>query len=171
MKHRISRFAAFPCTALAVVLLPATAATNSESISENAAQACQLSLPTVDTQVSPRATGFRNDGTSSVFVICGTSLPTDDGLLTSAALWLYSTSTEDVAVNCTFVSGSGSTYLYKPKILDLPAHGGLDRIYVLGGDYGGTAVTYGFNVTVTCLLPPNVAILRTEGTYELNVGA
>jgi hypothetical protein len=163
--------------ALALVSLAALAAgakaeeTNSEYAFINAAQGCQLSGPTIITKAAPRATGFRNDGATNVFVICGTSLPTDDGLLTSAALWLYSTSTEDVAVNCTFVSGSGSTYLYKPKILDLPAHGGLDKIYVWGGDYGGAEVTYGFNVTVTCLLPPKVAILRTESTYELNIGA
>lgn len=171
MKHRLSRSAVFPCAALVVALLPASAATNSESVSENAAQACQLSIPTIDTKVAPRATGFRNDGATNVFVICGTSLPTDDALLTGAALWLYSTSTEDVAVNCTFVSGSGSTYLYKSKILDLPGHGGLDRIYVWAGDYDGVEITYGFNVTVTCLLPRDVAILRTESTYELDIGA
>ena len=161
-----------PSVALLVgSLLPASAATNTETISENAAQACQLSIPTIDTQVSPRATGFRNDGTAGVFVICGTSLPTDDSLFASAAMWLQSSAPQSVNVNCTFVSGSGSTFLYKTKSVPIPAGGSPERIYVTGGDYGGSVITYGYNVTITCTLPPGVAILRTESVYDLGVGA
>jgi hypothetical protein len=148
-----------------IALAPVMATTNNEVISENAAQACQLSLPTIDTKVSPRATGFRNDGTANVFVICGTSSPTDDNdFLSGTALWLYSTSVQDVTVNCTFVTGTTGTYVYSTASLSLPAGSDPDRIWQ--GFPGGA-----YNVTATCTLPPKVAILRTESTYALNVGA
>jgi len=172
MTHSSAIIATMSGAVLVAALLPARATINSESISENAAQACQLSLPTIDTQASPRATGFRNDGTAGLFVICGTSLPTDDSLLSGAALWLYSTSTQSVTVNCTFTSGTANSgFIYKSKSLVLPAGGDADRIYVWSGDYGGGAITGGLNVTITCALPPKVSILRTESTYDLNIGA
>ena len=49
--------------------MPRDAPMKTEFASYNSAMACQLSLPTIDTKVSPRATGFRNDGTAGTFVI------------------------------------------------------------------------------------------------------
>lgn len=165
MTHSTATIAMALCAVIAAGLAPAMATSNDEIISENAAQACQLSLPTIDTKVSPRATGFRNDGTANVFVICGTSAPTDDNdFLGGTALWLYSTNPQDVTVNCTFVTGTVGTYVYSTASLPLPAGSDPDRIWQ--GFPGGA-----YNVTVTCTLPPKVAILRTESSYALNVGA
>ena len=164
MIHSAATLAMAICAGLAAALAPAMAATNTENMSENAAQACQLSLPTIDTKVSPRATGFRNDGTANVFVICGTSVPTDDNdFFSGSALWLYSTSPQDVTVNCTFVTGTAGMYVYSTQSLSLPAGSDPNRI--------GQELSGAYNVTATCVLPPKVAILRTESTYTLNVGA
>ena len=37
--------------------------------------ACQLSIPTVDTTVRAKATGFRNEGKTSAYAICGLQDP------------------------------------------------------------------------------------------------
>ena len=56
-------------TVLASVLLTtlcstaANAATTTKFTSYNPASACTLSIPTTDTQVRPRANGYRNEGT------------------------------------------------------------------------------------------------------------
>ena len=52
-----------------------------------AGAACQLSVPTIDTAVRPRATGFRNEGTTSAFTICGIQDPVG-GMVTDAAITL-----------------------------------------------------------------------------------
>src|ERR1041384_3895416 len=50
----------------------AQAVTISKPMLVDPSMACQLSLPTTDTAVRPRATGFRNEGANS-FIICGTA--------------------------------------------------------------------------------------------------
>src|SRR5690242_8566521 len=50
---------------------PAQAVTQSVFAYTNPGGACQLSIPTTNTGVRPKATGFRNEGTVNNFVICG----------------------------------------------------------------------------------------------------
>ena len=59
---RVSMFAG--ACAVALVAAPsAMAATQAKTYEFPAADACQLSIPTTDTKVRPRANGYRNEGT------------------------------------------------------------------------------------------------------------
>ncbi|MFO1473032.1 MAG: hypothetical protein U1F20_00190 [Lysobacterales bacterium] len=50
------------------------------------ADSCQLlSIPTTDTGVRPKATGFRNEGTTDQFVICGYGIPDCDARTVNVA--------------------------------------------------------------------------------------
>ena len=174
MKHGFAGSAILACAALAASR-PAFAVLNTEIIDQNAAQACQLSNPTLDTVVSARATGFLNAGTSGAYVICGVTQPTDDHAFHALAVRLVSTAASGVTVNCTFVSGfvnNGQTAAYLTKSLLLPADGLPHALGVVPGDYGGgaTQIPSGYNVSITCLVPPKVAILRTSNQFAFEIG-
>lgn len=155
---------------------PASAVPNTETIDQNAAEVCQLSIPTLDTRVSARATGFLNTGTTGVYVICGATQPTDDNAFYALSLRMVSTATSDITVHCTFVTGfvnNGQTATYLTKSLLLPADGQPHNLGVVPGDYGGggTTIPSGYNVSVTCMLPPKVAIVRTSNQFAFDIGS
>lgn len=58
---------AFVASVLAA--LPAQATTMTRTMEDQGGPACQLSVPTTSTQVRPRASGMRNEGTTNAFVI------------------------------------------------------------------------------------------------------
>lgn len=62
----------------------ASAVDASRSFWDQGGAACQLSKPTIDTVVRPRATGMRNEGTVNAFVIC--QYASGSGLFTNAGL-------------------------------------------------------------------------------------
>lgn len=71
---------AFPVAGLFVVAgfalsAPASAATQDRILLRTGADMCTLSVPTTDTKVRPRATGFGNEGTTNAFVICTFDTP------------------------------------------------------------------------------------------------
>jgi hypothetical protein len=161
--------------ALVVVLAslskPTFALTSGAEIVTNAGQACQLSLPTIDTAVAPRANGFRNDGSANVFVICGYTNPMgfDPGLVT-----MFFTSADGKAHNlsCTAVKGvagyEAATYLTKP--VSIPATGYV-YLHFDPPDFGGTStIPNALNFSVTCSLPPHAAITVVQASYNYNIG-
>ena len=92
----------------------------------NPADACQLSIPTTDTQVRPKASGYRNESTSkSAFVICGYNTPTYDS--TSKQILIYFTSMDGVSrnISCTAVSGMAGAedMFYSTKSISSTAAG------------------------------------------------
>jgi hypothetical protein len=174
MKHGIAGSAAFACAVLAASQ-PALAVLNTETIDQNAAEACRLSNPTPGTMASAGATGFLNAGTTGVYVICGATQPTDDNAFYALALRMASSATNEITINCTFVSGfvnNGQSAIYLTKSLLLPADGQPRNLGVLPADYGegATTIPYGYNVSVTCMLPPKVAILRTSNQFAFDIG-
>src|SRR4249919_3479880 len=94
----------------AVASAPANATPDVGYVQLNGAGMCTLSIPTIDTKVRPKATGFRNEGTTTAFVICNfTSLPGFDGSVNfgdpqAVALLLYSMDGNDHTVTCTGVT-------------------------------------------------------------------
>ena len=138
---------------------------------------CQLSIPTLDTTVRAKATGFRNEGTTNAFVICNfTSLPGYDGSVNfgdpqAVVLVLYSIDGNDHAVTCTgvtsvqgFSSIGADPQQYVSKTLTVnnttaPYQGAGVGFKWLPADFGGTDyIPDDASFSVTCLLPPNVAI-------------
>ena len=157
---------------------PADAALARRFVQLNGSGMCTLSIPTIDTKVRPKATGFRNEGTANAFVICNfTSLPGNDGGTgipsdpEAVALLPYSIDGADHAVTCTAVNSAhgfsslgGVPQQYVSKTLTVNNTGtfgdvGTEFLWA-PADFGGTdyiPAQAGF-FSITCNLPPNVAI-------------
>jgi hypothetical protein len=162
-------------TAMAIVLAgisePASALVHNAQVVTNAGQACQLSKPTIDTLVSPRANGFRNDGSSNVFVLCGYANPMgfDPMLIT---LFLTSADGKSHDLDCTATKGIAGyealAYLTKP--VSIPATG-YGYLQFNPADFGGTStIPNALNFSVTCNLPPHAAITVVQAAYAYEIG-
>jgi hypothetical protein len=136
---------------------------------------CQLSLPTIDTVVRPRANGYRNEGTASKFVICGWGASRQSSTI-YADVMAISLDGASHSMSCTFVAAASdwlpSSLVYVTKTLTVGTSG-FDYLYASAADFGGTAGDpFGnFNISVTCNLPPQVAIIHLENKQRVDVGA
>ncbi len=138
---------------------------------QNAASACQLSIPTTSTQVRPRATGYRNESTTtSAFVICGYTNPTAGSVKT----FILRTASIDGAAhtfNCTGVAGNagtGTPQAYATKSITATADGMAVSTSWAPADFG---IESSFGATfpsVTCTLPPQVAIISTVSYADVD---
>lgn len=158
---------------LLAVALPARAATLTKDYEYSPADACQLSVPTTDTKVRPRANGYRNEGTTNQFVICGMGGYENNTVL---AMTMRATSADGVArsVSCTGVAGLAglSGPLYSTKTLSVPASGVGTQSWT-ATDFGGVSgepIEGGLNLSVTCTLPPNIALQGFESQGLIDVG-
>jgi hypothetical protein len=167
-------------SALAVAWLasaPAQAVTQTRAASTPGARLCTLSIPTTDTKVRPKATGFRNEGTTTAFVICAF-----DSALGQTGVWPFEMPYDPTLVGLLFSSIDGAShsftctgvnsfqggsiaapmqYVAKTVTID-PATdpGPLIEVDWKKDDFGGTnAIPASGNFSVTCLLPPGAAIL------------
>ena len=140
----------------------------------NAADACQLSVPTIDTVVSPRATGYRNGGTAGVFVICGYSNESSYELF-YANYMLASTDGQSHTVTCTGVNAiynyPSGPQTYVSKTYTIPTGG-----YTAAGwgpeDFNATkTIPLSANFSMTCNLPPGTAITYLYSSYSDEIGA
>jgi hypothetical protein len=152
---------------------PASAVTQDIWYLNAPGDSCQLSLPTIDTVVRPRANGYRNEGTAAKFVICGYG---GTRYLQSLVANVQASSLDGAShsMSCTFTSGTGagSGLTYVTKTLTVPASGA-DYVYVTAEDFGGAANSTfsNYELSVTCNLPPNVAIVHLENKQRVDVGA
>jgi hypothetical protein len=147
---------------------PAAAATVNKNVFLDPSASCQLSIPTTDTSVRPRATGFRNEGSTNAFVICGLG---DIGAGTGNEQWLQiqflSFDGAPHTFNCTAVnrqsSGDGPVYNTKP----VTATGAATSLFFDGAELNHFA---GFANSITCILPPGVAITGLRMNFNDDVG-
>jgi hypothetical protein len=151
----------------------AMAATQAKTYEFSAADACQLSIPTTDTKVRPRANGYRNEGSASQFVICGMGGYENDTVVSTTLVF---TSVDGLAhaMSCTGVTGlSGfDGPHYSTKSIAVPASGFGTQSWA-AEDFGGTqgaVIAGGLNLSVTCTLPPNVALQGFESQGIIDVG-
>jgi len=163
-------------SALTIAIMSATPL-HAATLTTPAAHLCTLSIPTTDTKVRPKATGFRNEGTSSAFVICAfDSNPAQgyyDAVETSfdpvlAGLTFASLDAQPHAFACTGVNSfpGGATaapmqYVQKTVVID-PASDPYPYVEVdwTKADFGGAEHIPTSGVfSVTCLLPPQVSIM------------
>ncbi|HET7127281.1 MAG TPA: hypothetical protein VFI26_09365 [Lysobacter sp.] len=153
----------------------AQAATQSRTASAQGGTACQLSIPTTDTKVRPKAIGFRNEGTTNAFVICGFPMPDDS--LTQFNMTVMSLDGLAHQVTCTGVNGVGynTQPLYSTKATSTPTN--TTTAYLLSwnaADFGGTG---GANLprqgyfSATCILPGQVSISTIYVSYQEDVGS
>jgi len=148
----------------------ATAATNTLATGS----ACQLSIPTTNTGVRPKASGLRNESTTtSNFVICPQTLPNATGAgFTGVYIGLYSLDGTSRDVTCTTVTSwfGGATQVYSSKTLAVSTTTGYQLISWDATDFGGTAGAAFVAMSVTCNLPPQTAVSVFQGSYNYNIG-
>ena len=143
---------------------------------------CQLSLPTTNTGVRPRATGFRNESTTtSNFVICPITTPiaSDNDQFTDIYVTVYSINGAAHLVSCTAVAGisdyPGATPIYSTRSESVDSSDTpVGQIYHwTAADFGGTAgdpITGSIVSSVTCNLPAQTAISFVQVPYSYDVG-
>lgn len=173
MRQRLGSIAAAAALAPGLcVQAPAGAVDNLDYVFSNAAQACQLSLPTIDTKVSPRATGFRNDGSATTYVICGLWKPVADSDYIDATIYLATADGAAHDVACTGVNGEADgVQTYVSKTVHVVS-GGSNAAVFSPADFGGTtSIPSGFNFSITCALPPHATIERVRSHVSRNIGA
>ena len=133
--------------------------------------ACQLSLPTTDTMVRPRANGYRNEGTTTQFVLCGLGgYPA--GSIMGYSLFFTSVDGAAHTINCTAVGGSTGSAgpYYSTKTITIQPSG-YSYLYWGPEDFlapVGKPIPYdkSINASVTCNLPAKGAIQRFESLVQ-----
>lgn len=138
-----------------------------------AGTACHLSIPTVDTAMRPRATGFRNEGKASVFVICGIQDPVQ-GAIADATITFYSLDDAAHAFSCTAVNGwpDDGHYAYSTKNVTATSSASGTPLAFHPADFGGTSTmpNDGY-ISVTCALPPKVSVGAMSMQYSKDIGS
>jgi len=149
------------------------AATRALTTNQNPGAVCQLSIPTTDTQVRPKATGFRNESTTkSAFVLCGNVMPTNDG---TTSIEIDFTSMDGVArtISCTGVNGFPGIFApsYSTKTVSSTANGTTAYLLWTPADFSGEdEIPYGYAPSITCTLPPQTAIAMVTNRSLLEIG-
>ena len=152
--------------------LPAHAGVITKTQTQNAASACTLSIPTTDTGVRPKATGFRNEGTANAFVICSADVANADGFggdTTYIGLSLASFDGNAHSTNCTAVARYPDT-LSNIQYVTLPALNTAATGVATSLTTSGAPPSYYDHqrgvLSVTCVLPPGVSILAVQRGYK-----
>ena len=143
---------------------------------------CQLSIPTTNTGVRPKATGFRNESTTTGnFVICPLVTPTvrstNANPLTNGYIILSSLDGQAHSVSCTAVAGFGGNVFppkYSTKSIAIPAStsDSVAGSWTLAdfGQSSGDSIYGSAWFTITCNLPPQVQIQTLQGNYYTEIG-
>jgi hypothetical protein len=162
---------AIACALLGAALapMPASAGYVDKILTQDAANACTLSIPTTDTGVRPKATGFRNEGGKNAFIICSVDVDSSGNDTTFIGLTLASFDGASHGVNCTAVARYSDTlaniqYLTIPP-LTTAADGSFTNLSTLGAPPG----VYDHQrpvLSVTCILPPGAAIMSVARGHK-----
>jgi hypothetical protein len=136
--------------------------------------ACQLSIPTTDTKVRPKASGYRNEGNTNAFAICGMPAATGtsmDGHTRGITIEMHGINGVASSVSCTAVNGAASVDIgYSTKAVSLDAAGNSAFLNFDASDFGGTpgdVLPHHDTWSITCLLPGNAAIGQVFTNYKL----
>ena len=136
---------------------------------------CRLTDVGLNLTVKAKATGFRNEGTTSTFIICGMESANSQesiGTIKGLTIGMYSLNGASKSVSCTAVNGyANSTPLYATKTVSTPANGSAGVIAWDASDFGGTAgdpLAQNDYWSITCNLPGSTSIgyMRTQFTVN-----
>jgi hypothetical protein len=154
---------------------PAQAVVTTYDHFSNPARACQLSIPTTDTKVRPKATGYRNEGTTNQFAICGLdNLDFRTQSVLSFGIGLTSMDGAAHTVSCTAVNGVSGVFplQYSTTTINVPATAFKQYLWD-ATNFGGAAdakILGSLNPSITCILPPNVAIIYLFEYSDIDIG-
>lgn len=159
----------------------AQAVTQNRLLAALGSDTCKLSVASADAKVRPRATGFRNEGTTNQFVIC--TLHTDNGQgggfgttpLIDAGLLATSLDGIDRDVTCTGVNSFSilGDQQYVAKTQNTSEFGGATQFWWVEGDFGvsdGSGIPTTGVFSVTCLLPMNTSLDLVLSNMSEDVG-
>jgi hypothetical protein len=179
MRPILASLAGTAVLAAALATPPASAAIRYYYTESDPADACQLSIPTTDTRVRPKASGFRNERTSSsAFVICGIS-DVEWNSLTEVSIYAVSLDEQVHDMTCTGVigvpnnDGPGLTYSSKTMPASPYSWGSLRSVRWIPADFGQAGgAFYGTNTfSMTCMLPPQTAIVIVNVGRTFEIGS
>ena len=164
--------------ALASVAQPANAVVETRYQKAQGGVVCRLTDVSLNTTIKAKATGFRNEGTASTFVICGMeSANSQDaiGTITGLSIGLYSLNGASKNVTCTAVNGyANSTPLYASKTVATNAGGTVAVISFNAADFGGTPgqpLAQNDYWSITCNLPAQSSVGFMTTTFNVNAPA
>jgi hypothetical protein len=149
--------------------LPALAGSVTKIQTQNAATACALSIPTTDTKVRPKATGFRNEGTTNQFVICGFDIDSTDPGYHSIELGFVSLDGATHNVSCTAAAryNYSTSAQYLTRNVEVSPEGSTFRIADDDSDYDpDTYNLYPWGQSVTCTLAAGTAIIYVQSSHD-----
>jgi hypothetical protein len=155
---------------LALALQPNAYAASSPKNNWIAPQDCSLSIPTTDTGVRPKASGFRNEGTGNAFVICPAN-PTGASN-TATAVYLFARSFDGQAhtFDCTFTNAVDAP-VYNTKSVTVASSGETGFVQWTPADLGGSDNFDNYISAVTCILPPGASLQAVNVAYPFEIGS
>jgi hypothetical protein len=169
-----SKISTIVTTAVVLAIPPPAAATlRQETGAFTPAGICQLSLPTTNTGARPRATGYRNEGSTNIFVICSPFVPNYAGLR-SVSLYFLSLDGAPHSVTCTAASGyvgisGGIVYSAQTMVADSTTSA--KGLAWDAADFGASEYIPGAgHFSVTCSLPSQASIGNGYMYYDFDVG-
>lgn len=138
--------------------------------------ACQLSIPTTNTGVRPKATGFRNESTTtSNFVFC--PLPyvnySQAYEYKNVGVTVYSIDEEVHSVTCILavgINGSSIPTMYSAKTVTVPGQAFYWTALDFGGTTSGNPIPGSSLSSVTCNLPPQTGITFVQTGFNYQPG-
>ncbi len=164
--------------ALASVAQPAGAAVETRSQTAQGGIVCKLTDVGLNLTVKAKATGFRNEGTASTFIICGMESANSQetlGTIKGLTIGLYSLNGASATVSCTAVNGyANSTPLYATKTLPTPTNGTAGVLSWDASDFGGTAgdpLAQNDYWSITCNLPAKTSVGYMVTQFNVNAPA
>ena len=124
----------------------------------------------------PKASGYRNEGTTNQFVICGLdNLDFQTQSVLNVGIGLASMDGVAHDVSCTAVTGVSGVYTlqYSTVTISVPASGFTQKKWdaTSFGGTAGTKIAGSLDPSITCTLPPNVAITYVWEYSDLDTGA
>lgn len=146
---------------------------------QNPAAACALSASNSDTKVRAKAAGFRNEGTTNAFVICGfdntalvvewpyfglSGLPYVGFVKLEVDFSAFDGKTHDFSCTGAARYSPQSPLLYLTKQVSVDGDGG-SVVFDVGDVGAGGYDLRSASQSITCVLPPGVAILSVASDY------
>ncbi|MFT3898078.1 MAG: hypothetical protein QM719_10370 [Thermomonas sp.] len=164
--------------ALASAAQPANAVVETRYQRAQGGVVCRLTDVSLNTTVKAKATGFRNEGTVSQFVICGMESANSQeaiGTITGLSIGLYSLNGVSKNVTCTAVNGyANSTPLYSAKTIATNAGVAAATISFDAADFGGTPgqpLAQNDYWSITCNLPAQTSVGFMTTSFNVNTPA
>jgi hypothetical protein len=153
----------------------ATAGTDVRYQTAQGGVVCKGTDPTLNTALKAKATGFRNEGTSGAFIVCGmesSNSRSDTGTIQVMRLGLYSLNNIATPVNCTAVNGYiASNPLYKTRTVTTKTDGTAVLVQFDASDFGGTAgepLANNDYWSITCSLPAKTSVGFMATQFTVN---